>query len=310
MKLRSSIVVFFLLTVSQLRAGSVINTNLPAGTTIVNIDGTADGAASYSGPGQEYWYQPFNGAQVNFQPGTYQFRVIDPADATALYPNLTTGQLNQIYTGWTFNSPWSENYFAFDISAKTNSSETQLFDGALDPAFDVYGSAQAAYDATVANGYYDKIRPAPPGRTTDPTAYITSWTFTAPESLVFVIPDTDVNDNAGGVSVAITSIAQGDVNFDGHVNAKDIAAMMKALANETGYAQTAGVSKSELEMVGDVNSDGKFNNADVQALIQYLKAGGGSADPVPEPSTLTLLALGAVVLVAKRRLSIDPLNAV
>ncbi len=64
-----------------------------------------------------------------------------------------------------------------------------------------------------------------------------------------------MNDNSGGVSVAITALATppGDVNFDGHVDAKDIAAMMKALTNETGYAQSSGVSKSELETVGDVN---------------------------------------------------------
>jgi hypothetical protein len=285
-------------------AGTLINTNLPTGATIVNIDGTQDGAASYSGPNQEYWYQPFNGVQVNLQPGTYQFRVIDPADAASFYPSLTAGQLNQIYTGWTFNSPWIENYFAFDISAKTNSSETQLFDGALDPAFDVYGSAQAAYNATIANGYYNKIRPAPPGRTTDPSAYITSWTFTAPESLLFVIPDTDVNDNSGGVSVAITALITppGDVNFDGHVDAKDIAAMMKAMTNETGYAQSVGVSKSELETVGDVNGDGKFNNADLQKLLNILKTGRGSTS-VPEPASysLALLALGGFVALAARR---------
>jgi Dockerin type I domain/PEP-CTERM motif len=283
-------------------AGTLINTNLPTGTTIVNIDGTQDGAANYSGPGQEYWYQPFNGVQVNFQSGTYQFRVIDPADAAALYPNLTTGQLNQIYTGWTFNSPWSENYFAFDISAQTNPSETQLFDGALNPSFSVYGSAQAAYDATVADGYYKKIRPAPPGRTSDPGAYITSWTFTAPESLVFVIPDTELSDNAGGVSVAITrSFARGDVNLDGHVDAKDIPAMMQALANETGYSQSAGVSKSELETVGDVNGDGKFTNADLQSLLIDLKNGGGSADSVPEPASIFLFCLGALAIAYRRR---------
>ena len=94
---------------------------------------------------------------------------------------------------------------------------------------------------------------------------------------------------------------RGDLNFDGHVNAKDIAAIMQALANETGYATANGVSKSELEIVGDVNSDSKFTNADLQKLLINLKTGGGSADTVPEPATLALLTLGGVMTFAAKR---------
>lgn len=66
-----------LVTVSA-HAGSVINTNLPAGTTIVNIDARADGANAYDGP-QSLWYQPVAAApSVTLTRGTYQFRVIDP----------------------------------------------------------------------------------------------------------------------------------------------------------------------------------------------------------------------------------------
>lgn len=96
--------------------------------------------------------------------------------------------------------------------------------------------------------------------------------------------------------------ARGDMNFDGHVTAKDVAAIMQALANETGYATANGVSQLELETVGDVNFDGKFTNADLQKLLNNLKTGGGSAEPVPEPSTLALLTLGGVIaLTVKRR---------
>ena len=64
--------------------GTVINTNLPAGDTIVNIGGTTDGAASFGGPNQDLWFQPFNSSgsllEVTLQPGTYSFRLLSATD--------------------------------------------------------------------------------------------------------------------------------------------------------------------------------------------------------------------------------------
>ena len=62
---------------------------------------------------------------------------------------------------------------AFSSTALANPSESQLFDGALapgDPTANTFGSPQAAYDGTVANGYYNKIRPAPPAARVTPPA--------------------------------------------------------------------------------------------------------------------------------------------
>ncbi len=39
-----------------------------------------------------------------------------------------------------------------------------------------------------------------------------------------------------------------------------------------------------------------INNADLQALLNLLKSGGGSNNPVPEPSTLVLAVLAALML--------------
>src|SRR5947209_19039298 len=104
--LPSLTVVLLLSLTGFARAGTVITTNLPPGTEIVNIDATSDGAASYSpDTNQAYWYQPFTGStfvSLTLQPGIYTFRIIDPSDAASMYPNLTTAQLNQIYTGWTY----------------------------------------------------------------------------------------------------------------------------------------------------------------------------------------------------------------
>lgn len=192
------------------RAGTLITSNLPEGAAIVNIDATFDGAATYSGDApQSLWYQPINGVQLTVQPGTYQFRVINPTDASALYPALSGAQLGQIYTGWTFNSPWSENFFVFDNAAASNPSLHQLFDGALDPLVTLYGSATAAYDGTIANGYYNQIRAAPPGRAgTSPSDYTAEWVFTVPTTLLFVIPDNILGDNTGGVSVLVTAVPE------------------------------------------------------------------------------------------------------
>src|ERR1700743_2432208 len=77
---------------SRAHAGTVITANLPAYTAIVNIDGRADGAASYNGD-QSLWFQPFNTGstllEYTIQPGTYVFRAINPADAAKLFPALT-----------------------------------------------------------------------------------------------------------------------------------------------------------------------------------------------------------------------------
>ena len=186
-------------------AGTVITDNLPPNTAIVNINGQADGAAAYNGD-QSLWYQPFSIGtlpELTVPPGTYSFRIVDPADAARLYPGLSTAQTNQIYTAWTYNSPWVEDYLVYDSSALGNNSIPQIFDGAPDPVSS--GSAQAAYDHAVATGYYNKIRTGPSGR--DGTVFTNNYTFTNATTLVFVIPDYDVYDNGGGVSVLVSPMA-------------------------------------------------------------------------------------------------------
>ena len=186
----------------------MIETHLPAGTKIVNINATSDGAASSSSDGpQSLWYQPTATApSLTLTRGTYRFRVISPQDAAAAYPRLTSAQLAQMYTAWTYNSPWTENYMVFQESALSDPTEHQIFDGALSPDGASYSSAQEAYDSTVANGYFNKIRPAPPGRGTLTTDYLSEYTFTSDTTIRFVIPDSGLFDNGGGVSVVVTAI--------------------------------------------------------------------------------------------------------
>jgi hypothetical protein len=196
-------------------AGTIITANLPANEVIINISGTQDGSANYSGVNQAFWYEPFStlGAasllEYTMQPGTFGFRVIDPADASQMFPSLTSTQLSQIYTDWTYNSPWVTDYLVFDGSAATNSSVYQLFDGAFSNTNGVnwltYSDAAAAYAGAITNGFYNLIRPGPAGRSG--TNYTTSYTFRTAETLIFAVPDYDLGDNSGGVSVLIAPAA-------------------------------------------------------------------------------------------------------
>jgi hypothetical protein len=183
----------------------VITANVPENTAIINIDARQDGAAVFNGD-QSLWYRPFftGGAtqllEYAVAPGTYSFRVINPADAAKDFPGLTTDQTNQIFTAWTYNSPWILDYLVFDAAAETNSSLPQLFDGS--PEWPPYSNPDAAYQASLTNGYNNLIRFGPLGRAS--TNYANTYTFQNPARLIFVVPDYGLGDNSGGVSVFVS----------------------------------------------------------------------------------------------------------
>jgi hypothetical protein len=205
-----SLLAVAILSASSGLGGTIINTNLPAGDIIVDIGGTADGAAGFDGP-QDHWFQPFNISgqllEVTLQPGTYSFRVLNQTDAASLFPLLTGTQLAEVGGGaWTFNSPWTTDYMVFDSSAVTDKNEPQLFSGAINAGGATFSSAAAAYSAAIAGGYYNKIV-VNGGRYTGTTA--SQFTITAPETLIFVVPDYFLPDNNGTESVLISSASSG-----------------------------------------------------------------------------------------------------
>ena len=192
-------------------AGKVIATNIPAGMAIINVSGTQDGAQpAPTGGANLLWDQPFSTLsqllEYAVQPGTYTMRVIDPADALAIFPNLTTAQQNSMWTAWANNSPWITSVLAFDSSAATNSGETQLF--SIAEGGPGTGNAATAYaDAINGNGgavtpYFNEIFPLT--RNATPQTTITFPLMgSGPETLIFAVPNNSLSANAGGVSVLI-----------------------------------------------------------------------------------------------------------
>ncbi len=86
----------------------------------------------------------------------------------------------------------------------------------------------------------------------------------------------------------------GDFNRDGSTNAGDLAAMLGALSDLSGYKASQNLSDAQLEVIGDLNNDFTINNSDLQAFMILLKGGFGTTTSVPEPSTFVLAVVAGV----------------
>lgn len=202
MHFRIAFASFLILSSSWAAAGTVISTNLPSDTWIVNIDGRNDGAHSFDAD-QSNWYGPFavngNLLQLSLKAGTYKFTLVDSADAQAAFPNLTFDQLSQIGGGWTYNYPWITDYMVFDSSAATDLSQAELFSGGIQSKS--FASAAEAHAAAKANGLLDQLVVSPGGRLHGTIA--DSYTLDHDATLIFIVPDWALGDNYGVVSVAV-----------------------------------------------------------------------------------------------------------
>ncbi|HEY2826469.1 MAG TPA: alkaline phosphatase family protein [Pirellulales bacterium] len=106
-----------------------------------------------------------------------------------------------------------------------------------------------------------------------------------------------------GMISSLPTFLPGDFNRDGQVDSADIASMLEALADLSGYQTAKKLTDEQLALIDNVDGDGNFTNADLQYLLTTLKSGGGTTNPVAEPAAVILLALmlPAMMLAAYRR---------
>jgi len=119
-------------------------------------------------------------------------------------------------------------------------------------------------------------------------------------------------DPLNGVSVgdvifttAQGSFSRGDINHDRAINVADISALASALSDLSVYQSMYQLNDPQkLKAIADVDHDDSVNNLDIQALIVAIANQSndpGSMAIVPEPSSICLIAIGAVAMLWARR---------
>jgi hypothetical protein len=86
----------------------------------------------------------------------------------------------------------------------------------------------------------------------------------------------------------------GDMNRDGHVDAADVVAMTRALADPSAYETSYDLNDEDLLQLADLDGSGSIDNDDLQALVTRLSNSSEATQAAPEPNTF-VLALAAAV---------------
>ncbi|HTQ40015.1 MAG TPA: dockerin type I domain-containing protein [Pirellulales bacterium] len=163
---------------------------------------------------------------------------------------------------------------------------------------------KSIYVAVLGDG--NPMNPMDPNPTPDGKVLQYSFTIDS-DGLVQASGDpTTIASGFAASSVAI-GVRRGDLNLDGLVDAADVQALTRALANLSDFESLKQLTDQQLDTIADVNGDGKITNADLQALLVLLQnQGGSSTASVPEPNAVALagLALAALGFHTRRRRSL------
>jgi fibronectin-binding autotransporter adhesin len=103
--------------------------------------------------------------------------------------------------------------------------------------------------------------------------------------------------NTGTLSIAPTFL-RGDLDRNGQVTVADIRAMLIALTDLSSYALNNNLTPTQLTALADFDNSGSVTNGDLQGLLDLISNQGiGAVETVPEPCSIVLLAVGALVIV-------------
>ena len=72
--------------------------------------------------------------------------------------------------------------------------------------------------------------------------------------------------------------------------------MLNFLTDENAYKSSLNLTDNQLLLIGDLNGDVQVDNSDLQSLLALLKSGGGSISTVPEPTSVSMIVLGGILL--------------
>jgi len=194
-------------------------------------------------------------------------------------PNIIVGKIE-----------WDADTGGYDVITVVGFLET---DAITEAAFDALVAAKPTLSSR--NWLPDFSTPADPTNPSNkPNLDQSQFDTLTISSLKFFVDEIRIGttfDDIIGVSGPV--VVPGDANGDGIVDAADYI-IFKA---HVGQASTAGAAE------GDFDESGTVDWADLQTLVGALNAAGGAGGTIPEPATLGLLAVGALAVIRRRKLT-------